>query len=198
MTRRSLLGSVVLLAGCGAAEPPAGEPTTEASPSEARSFIPVDFEPPREVEGPGFVLVPLDTGVTELDYKAYMSSVEHLQKTFTYSTSWPREDLTMEDAVKDMENEHAQWEQRKSFPYAVLDPAKTRERGCLYVRPSRKQGYDAAVRLWVTAAEHASGFDQELYDWARAWVADVWPFERVAYPGHEIPMDEWEALPDKT
>lgn len=199
MNRREFLGSTILLAGCGTSEaPPAEEPAAEAPPAAEPSFIPADFEPPKEVEGDGFVLVPLDTNVTEMDYKAYMSSIEHLQKTFTHSDRWPREGLTMEDAVKDMENEQAQWEERKSFPYAVLDPEKTRERGCLYVRPSKKEGYDAAVRLWVTAEEYADGFDEELYAWAREWVPKTWPFESVAYPGREIPMDEWEALPDKS
>lgn len=199
MNRREFLGSTILLAGCGASAPPMEEPiAATAAPETEASFVPASFEPPRQVQGDGFVLVPLDTNVTEMDYKAYMASIEHLQKTFTHSDRWPREGLSMEDAVKDMENEQSQWEERKSFPYAVLDPQKTRERGCLYVRPSKKQGYAAAVRLWVTATEYASGFDEQLYAWARTWVAEAWPFDKVAYPGREIPMAEWEALPDKT
>ena len=39
----------------------------------------------------------------EVDYVAYMSSIEHLQKTFTRSTSWPHEGLDMEDALLDMQ-----------------------------------------------------------------------------------------------
>ena len=197
MNRREFLGSAILLAGCGSTPPPpAEEPAAEAPPPEG-SFIPADFQPPTEVPGDGFVLVPLDTKVTEMDHKAYMASIEHLQKTFTYSPSWPHEKLTMEDAVKDMENEQAQWEKRESFPYAVLDPEKTRERGCVYVRPSKKQGYDAAVRSWVTAEEYAAGFDEKLFIWAKQWVESAWPLDKVAYPGREISMEEWEALPDK-
>jgi hypothetical protein len=198
MNRREFLGSAILLAGCGSTPPPpAEEPAAEAPPPEA-SFVPADFQPPMEVAGDGFVLVPLDTNVTEIDYKAYMASIEHLQKTFTFSTSWPHEKLTMEDAVKDMENEQAQWEKRESFPYAVLDPEKARERGCVYVRPSKKQGYDAAVRSWVTAEEYATGFDEKLFAWAKHWVESAWRFDKVAYPGREISMEEWEALPDKS
>ena len=197
MNRRQFLGSALVLSGCGSAVAPEPEPAAEAPPAET-PFIPAGFEPPTEVPGDGFILVPLDTRVTELDYKAYMASIEHLQKTFTHSTRWPREGLTMDDAVKDMENEQAQWERRASFPYAVLDPEKTRERGCVYVRPSHKQGYEAAVRLWVTAEEYAAGFDEQLYAWTRQWVETTWPFEKIAFPGREIPMDEWDALPDKT
>ena len=202
MNRRYLLGVVALLAACGAApEPEAAEPAAESAPApEAQpSFIPADFNPPTEVAGDGFVLVPLDTKVTEMDYKAYMSSIEHLQKTFTHSERWPREGLTLEDAVKDMENEQAQWEERKSFPYAVLNPEKTEELGCVYVRPSRKEGYDVAVKLWVTAEQYEKGFDEKLYAWTKSWVESEWPFEeaQVAYPEREIPKEEWDALPSK-
>ncbi len=193
MNRRNFLISTLALSACGS-EPE--EPIVEASAPEP-SFIPADFDPPTEVVGDGFLLVPLDTNVTEMDYKAYMASIEHLQSTFTYSTNWPREGLTMEDAVKDMENEQAQWGERKSFPYAVLDADRTRERGCVYVRPSSKEGYEAAVRMWVTAEEFSAGFDEELYAWTREWVPSTWPFEAVAYPGREIPMEEWNSLPDK-
>jgi hypothetical protein len=199
MNRRAFLSSTILLAACGSTEPPPEDPATAAPAPETESmFIPAGFDPPKEVQGDGFVLVPLDTNVTEMDYKAYMASIDHLQKTFTHSDRWPREGLTMEDAVKDMEHEQAQWEERKSFPYAVLDPEKTRERGCVYVRPSKKQGYEAAVRSWVTAEEYANGFDEQLFAWAKQWVETTWPFEKVAYPGREMPMDEWEALPDKS
>jgi hypothetical protein len=196
MNRRVFLGSAALLIGCGSAPTVPGEEA--ASQPSSPTLVPVDFEPPIEVEGDGFVLVPLDTQITALDYAAYMSSIEHLQQTFTFTTSWPNADVTMEAALQDMENEQAQFESRKSFPYAVLNPERTKELGCVYVRPSKKEGYDAAVRLWVTAESFAAGFDEELYVWTQHWVESAWPFENVAYPGRRIPMDEWEELPAKS
>ena len=85
-----------------------------------------------------------------MDFEAYMSSIDHLQRTFTHSQNWPRADLTTKDAVADMAQEAALFESRRAFAYAVLTPDGTRERGCIYVRPSLKAGYDAVVRLWVT------------------------------------------------
>lgn len=196
MNRRMFLSATALLVGCSAVP---DAPIQEADSSPAPPMlVPEDFEPPTEVEGDGFVLVPLDTKVTELDYAAYMSSIEHLQQTFTFTTSWPHADLTMEDAVKDMENEQARFEGRESFPYAVLNAERTKELGCVYVRPSGKEGYDAAVRMWVTAEAYAGGFDEELYAWAKGWVESSWPFDTVAYPGREMSMEEWDALPAKT
>ena len=74
-------------------------------------------------------------------------SIEHLQETFTRSTSWPTEDIDAAAAMADVENEERCFEARESFAYAVLTPDGTRERGCVYVRPSSKAGYDAVVRL---------------------------------------------------
>ncbi|MBI1356388.1 MAG: twin-arginine translocation pathway signal protein [Acidobacteria bacterium] len=186
------------MSACGGGEAPApGAAEAPPAAEEKPSFIPADFQPPTLWEGDGYKVVPLGPDLTEIDYKAYMSSIEHLQKTFTYSTGWPNQDVTMEDAVKDMDNEKRRFDTRESFAYAVLTPDGTRERGCVYVRPSGKQGYDAAVRMWVTQEEFDAGFDAKLFEDVKKWVAETWPFEKVAYPGREISMDEWKALPDK-
>ena len=162
----------------------------------AAAFVPEPFPVPERVETEGFVLVPLGPAVLEVDFEAYMSSIDHLQRTFTHSQGWPRADLTAEDAVADMAQEAALFESRRAFAYAVLTPDGTRERGCIYLRPSLKAGYDAVVRLWVTEAEFNAGFDGELERWTRRWVEDQWPFTAVAWPDRGIPWAQWEALPD--
>ena len=121
-----------------------------------------------------------------------MSSIEHLQTTFTRSTGWPHEGLTSEDAVKDMETEQGRFAARTSFAYAVLTPDGKRERGCIYVNPSPVEGHDAMVRLWVTKAEFDAGFDAELYAWTQDWIAKEWPFDTVAYPGRAIAWEDWD------
>ena len=59
---------------------------------EARTtvLLPEGVAPPLRVETSDFKLVPLGPELVKIDYDAYMSSIEHLQKTFTRSTSWPR------------------------------------------------------------------------------------------------------------
>lgn len=171
-------------------------PTEMVDTTEAEPFVPASFEVPVEMKGDGFTVVPLGPALTDIDYAAYMSSIEHLQKTFTRSDRWPTTELTREDAVLDMETEQGRFERRESFAYAVLTPDGKRERGCIYVRPSTKPGYDANVALWVTKAEFDAGFDDELYDWTKKWVADAWPFEEVAYPGRAIEWSQWDVLPE--
>jgi hypothetical protein len=159
-------------------------------------FIPEDFMPPELVEAEGFKLVPLGPDVVDLDYEAYMSSIEHLQATFTRSTNWPHADISAEDAMQDMLNEQERFVKRESFAYAVLDAAGERELGCVYVRPVSKPGYgyEAEVRLWVTKAEYDKGFDAELYEWAKTWLEESWPFDDVAYPGRDPEWETWDQL----
>ena len=177
---RAGLGALLLLLGAQALAAP---------------FVPETFPVPEQVKAEGFVLVPLGPKVLEVDFEAYMSSIDHLQRTFTHSQNWPRADLTAEDAVADMAQEAALFESRRAFAYAVLTPDGTQERGCIYVRPSLKAGYDAVVRLWVTEREFKAGFDGELEKWTRGWIEKEWPFKAVAWPDRGIPWAEWQALP---
>ena len=189
------LGLIGCSAGSETAEPAAVEEA--ASPG----FVAADFEVPVRVETEGFKIVPLGPELAKVDYEAYMSSIEHLQQTFTRSTGWPRADLNMDDAMKDMETEAGRFAARTSFAYAVLTPDGTRERGCVYVYPGANEtggDYDAVVSLWVTKAEFDAGFDEELYAWTQEWIAREWPFENVAYPGRAIAWEEWDALTAET
>lgn len=164
----------------------------DESTADTASFIPATFSPPKLVEAQGFKLVPLGPDLAKIDYDAYMSSIEHLQTTFTRNTKWPTADLDADDALLDMQNEERRFLARESFAYAVLTPDGLRERGCVYVRPSDREGYDAVVRLWVTKAEYDAGFDEALYEWTQEWVSAEWPFSRIAYPGRAIPWSEWD------
>lgn len=163
--------------------------------AEARPpLVPAGFRVPTRVEGKGFRLVPLGPALVKVDYDAYMSSIEHLQQTFTRSTAWPHPGITAAEAMVDMETEQARFAARKSFAYAVLTPDGTRERGCVYVQPSPVAAYDAVVRMWVTKAEYDAGFDAELHAWVTEWIARDWPFAKVAYPGRTTGWQEWDAL----
>lgn len=178
----------------GEAAAPAPAPAAMAPSSPRPLLVPDDFQVPILVQGPGFKLVPLGPDVVKLDFDAYMSSVEHLQKTFSRSTAWPRQGITDADAMQDMENEQTRFKSRRSFAYAVLTPDGSRELGSVYVSPSPIDGYDAVVRMWVTKAGYDAGFDAALYRWAVNWIQTDWPFKRVAYPGRAIEWSTWDSL----
>lgn len=169
-----------------------------ASPVQAApTFVAPAFAVPVSVQGPGFRLQPLGPDLVKIDFDAYMSSVEHLQKTFTRSTEWPHAGISDADAMLDMQTEAGRFARRESFAYSVLTPDGKRERGCIYVAPSPVPGYDAVVRIWVTKAEFDAGFDKRLEVWAHKWIARKWPFKKVAWPGRDIPWATWDALTDR-
>ena len=163
--------------------------------ADGHGFIPADFDPPVLVETDDFILKPLGPELMEVDYAAYMSSIEHLQKTFTRSKSWPHEGLDLEDALLDMQTEERRFEQRESFAYAVLTHDGKTELGCVYVYPSKKTGFDAVIRLWVTQEQYDLGFDASLYSWTQNWIKTSWPFETPAYPGRAILWKDWKLVP---
>jgi hypothetical protein len=161
------------------------------------SFVPAGFNPPAEFRSASFKLVPLGPALAKQDYDAYMSSIEHLQKTFSGNDRWPTAKLTMEDQAKDMAGEKSRFDSRKSFTYSVLTLDGSKELGCVYISPSRKQGYDAMVRIWVTKDQFDKGFEATLIPEVKTWLAGVWPFPRIAWPKREIAIEEWNALPAK-
>lgn len=158
-------------------------------------FVPDSFQVPTTYVGANYRLVPLGPAVAALDYRAYMSSIEHIRKT--QGGNWPRPELTMEDTAKDMAGEKLQWDGRKSFPFAVLSLDGTKELGCFYLRPSPKEGYDAVATMWVIQEEFDKGFEDQLYKDMKAWVAQAWPFKKPAWRGREISAETWRGLPNK-
>lgn len=189
----------LLLVSAAMATPLAAQQPSAASASVARSgpvapFIPAEFDPPKLAETAAFKIVPLGPALVDIDFKAYMSSVEHLQKTFSRSTNWPHAGITHADAMKDMENEQARFSGRRSFAYAVLTPDGSRELGSVYVSPSPVGAYDAVVRMWVTRDQYDAGFDAALYGWVTNWIQTTWPFRKVAYPGRSIDWQTWDTL----
>jgi len=145
-------------------------------------FVPADFKVPVSHTTAAYQLKPLGPDLAKHDYDAYMSSIEHLQKTFSNGGRWPNDKITMADAVKDVEGEIARFNARKSFTYAVLSLDGTKELGCVYISPSRQEGHDARVRLWVTKAEFDKGLQPALLKEVKAWLAKDWPFKNVQYP----------------
>ena len=82
-------------------------------------LVPDTFQPPRSVIGKGYKLVPLGPDVAQLDFNAYMSSIDHIRASM--GGNWPTAGLTMADQAKDMAGEKAQWDTRKSFLAAGAD-----------------------------------------------------------------------------
>ncbi len=158
-------------------------------------LVPPSFSVPTTYSAATYKLVPLGPEVAALDYQAYMGSIDHIRKT--QGGNWPRPGLTMDDQAKDMAGEKAQWDGRKSFPFAVLTADGTKELGCFYLRPSGKAGYDVVATMWTIQDAFDKGFEDQLYKDMKVWLEKAWPFQKVAWRGREITPEAWRALPDK-
>jgi hypothetical protein len=144
-----------------------------------RQFVPSGFVVPLAHATEQFRLEPLGPQHNESDYEAWSSSVDHIHQTPGWERStWP-DDRNLEDNLRDLQRHANDFENRTGFTYTVLDPATDDVIGCVYIYPDKDEQHDAKVLSWVrvTRAE----LDGELWRAVTAWLADGWPFERVAY-----------------
>ena len=102
--------------------------------------------------------------------------------------------MTLADNLRDLEMHAQHFTRREGFTYTVETPDGSRCLGCVYIYLGDRGGYDARVNYWVRDSERTRGLDERLGAFLRRWLAEAWPFQRVAYPGREIPWAEWEAL----
>jgi hypothetical protein len=160
----------------------------------ATSFVPAEFKVPAELETKEFRLRMLTVNDVVKDYDAVMTSVQHL-KTIWPGGSWPV-GLTFEQDLIDLGWHQKEFQTRRSFAYTVVTPSESLIIGCVYIEPTRKRGYDAEVYLWARQSELAGGLEDRLYVAVREWVAEEWPFKKVAFPGRDIAWDIWRKVPD--
>lgn len=157
------------------------------------TFVPEDFAVPESLSTDRYRLEVLTPSVAELDYEAVMSSVERLRQVFGQDDDWPADDMTLEFDIGDLEQHEAEFRAREAFAYTVLSPGGDRCVGCVYLYPSSVPGYDCEVFLWVRESE--ADLDEHLYTAIRSWLKTDWPFENPAFPGREIPWDQWRRTP---
>ena len=143
------------------------------------AFVPEDFEPPTGMATGPFLLEPLGPAHNESDHEAWSSSIEHIRTSPGFEgRSWPRP-MTLDENRGDLERHANDFAARTGFTYTVLDPASRAVIGCVYIYPDKDGDHDAAVSSWVRAT-HAE-LDGALRELVSDWLAERWPFQRVAY-----------------
>jgi len=151
------------------------------------AFVPDSFVVPDGVAAPGGVLRLLTMDHLAQDFDAYMSDIDKVATAFdpALDPPWPHLGLSMRLALADLC--YCEWEHhcRTSFSYGVFNTEGTRELGCVYVHPTAHAGGDAEMMVWARGDHVPDGYADTLFDFARDWVKDVWPFSKVAYPGRE-------------
>ena len=160
----------------------------------SRPLVPPDFVVPDRLLGADFLLRPLTVGDLVKDYDAVMTSADHLKGVLNAGSSWPR-GLTLERDLIDLGWHQREFTLRHSFAYTVMSPDQETCLGCCYIYPSDRPEYDAMAFYWARASAFAGGLDERLGLAFRGWLDSHWPFDRVAFPGRDIPWAEWKAAP---
>ncbi|MHB1393940.1 MAG: GNAT family N-acetyltransferase [Clostridia bacterium] len=161
-----------------------------------KKFVLDDFVVPEKLETEKLRLRMLSTDDVVKDYEAVMTSIEHLQSLCDPDASaiWTKESMTIEEDLRDLERHQREFLTRIAFAYTVMSLDESECLGCVYIDPSHVKEYDAEVYLWARQSELESGLEDHLFQAVQKWVDEVWPFQRVAYPGREIGWTEWRRL----
>lgn len=166
--------------------------TNHPSPREGLDmFVPDDFTVPEAAESPAFTLRPIGINDAVKDYDAVMTSRERLRGVFGPTSTWPGEDLSLEQNIVDLAWHQKEFQRRTSFAFAVMSSDKLAELGCVYLYPSSHPDFDVEAYLWVRA--DSAHLDEELYGFVRDWLVAAWPFRNPAFPGRTVPWDAWTA-----
>jgi hypothetical protein len=157
-------------------------------------FVPKDFVVPQALETDEYRLRMLTVNDVVKDFDAVMSSVEHC-KTI-WGGKWP-EGLTLEQNLIDLGWHQKEFQTRRSFAYTVVSLSEAMVLGCVYILPTQRRGHDAEVYLWARQNSLANGLEDRLYAAVKEWVSLHWPFTAVAYPGRDISLSAWQAIPNE-
>ena len=134
------IAACCVFSACVAPKP---SPTIQTHPWTA------EFTPPKSLDTGKVHLEPLEPKHVELDYAAFMSSRETLQKTLHWG-SWPAADFTIERNRKDLEGHYSDYLGRRGYTYTVLTPDRSKCVGCVYLYPperGRPRGGSGAARF---------------------------------------------------
>jgi hypothetical protein len=146
-----------------------------------RPFVPAAFAVPAGLETPSFRLEPLGPQHNESDHAAWTSSIGHIRATPGFEgRDWPPVDgMSLAENRSDLAGHARDFEQRTGFTYTVLEPGSGDVIGCVYLYPARDDAHDVRATSWVRA--DVAHLDAELHAAVSRWLAEDWPFERVAY-----------------
>ena len=131
---------------------------------------------------------PVAPRIRDLDYEAYMSSVDHLVQSFwaggrADEEPWPTPDITPDAGNLDAQNCWTSFGRGEAFSFAALTPDRTKQLGCTYFWPTGDgdDPYEAANRIWVIESELATDLDRHLLEETLAWVEEKWEFNRIIF-----------------
>jgi len=173
---------------CSPALVVASPTTTNAYATGKTKFVPDDFMAPPPPTVGEYVWNILEPDILSADYGALM----HVT-----GRSGPMK-ITKDEDYGELKRHRWEFQHLTSFAYGILTPDGAEEVACVYVNPSKKEGFDATVRIMMTERGAKEGLEPILLEKVREWVKTSWPFAKVAYPGIDVSTTAWNALQDSS
>ena len=168
---------------CSPALVAASPTTTVAYATNKIRFVPDSF------------MLPPPPTVGELTWHILEPEILKQDYAFLMDQASPSK-ITMDEDYGELKRHRWEFRHQTAFAYGILTPDGKEELACVYVNPSKKQGYDAMVRIWVGEMGMKANLEPVLKEKVQAWIQENWPFKKVAYPGTDISMADWNKLPD--
>ena len=143
-------------------------------------LVPAEFDVPTSLVTPRFRLEALGPQHNLADHAAWSSSIEHIRATPGFEEGeWPpRNGMSLEDNLADLQGHADDFVARRGFTFTVLETGTDQVIGCVYIYPSKHEGYDVGVRSWVRADR--AELDGPLSTALSSWLAAAWPFENIS------------------
>jgi hypothetical protein len=152
-----------------------------------RPLVPPDFVVPTGFRHRAFVARMLSVRDLIPDYDAVMSSESDLIGLMGPNSDWPR-GLTLEEDLIDLGWHQREFTLRRSFAYTVMAPDESLCLGCCYINPSNRPGFEVDAFYWVRSSH--KHLEEDLSARFRRFLAEEWPFSRVAFPGRDHPWPQ--------
>jgi len=155
-------------------------------------FVPDLFMAPVSYESKPFYFRPLNHEVAEQDYEAVMSSQKSLQGIFGPDYNWPESTMTLLQSKASLQVHQQEFIANQAFAYSVLNNAKDKCLGSVYIDPCKLSTYDCEVYFWIR--DDSQDLEELLYQTVLTWLKHDWPFSKLAFPGRNITWHDWQAV----
>lgn len=162
-------------------------PTTSTAYAKAKiKFVPDTFMAPQPPAIRDYTWNILEPEILKQDFGALM----HTAGRTSPAT------ITSGEDYGELKRHRWEFQHATSFAYGILTADGAEEVACVYVNPSKKQGYDATVRFLMTERGAKENLQPLLEAKVREWIKASWPFAKVAFPGLDVSLSDWNTLPD--
>jgi len=157
-------------------------------------FYPPNAPVPERLQTDEFLLRPIRTGDSAIDYDAIVASRDLLRRRT--GGKWPHIGFTAQANRADLEQHAAEFRDRRAFTYILLVPSEERCLGCVSIDPLgdglRRTGAtedysstaaenQALVSFWVRSDVVPRDMDRYLLTGLLPWLSAEFAFSRIVF-----------------